>query len=147
MAGRPFSWARRGALFVRIMNRKDICVGFGGFRAQVASTGIRSKSTRIHAHHVDCRLTIDNPLGKLPAGATGGRYPKTMAFVEPKIANSPGRTNNRRPVGGIGDGAIINLLDTYLTKDRNTGDRGFDIRAEAIEIVLKKLVFAVRIWT
>src|ERR1700684_3181570 len=67
-----------------------------------------------------------------------------MAFVEPEVSDTRRWANDRRAVRRVGDGAVVGLLDADLAKRGNARDRGFDVGAKAIEILGKKLVFAVR---
>ena len=67
-----------------------------------------------------------------------------MALVEPEISDAGRWTYDRRAVGGVSDGAVVDLLDADLAKGGDTCDRGFDVRGEAIKVLGKKLVFAVR---
>ena len=69
-----------------------------------------------------------------------------MAFVEPEVLQARRGADNRRAVGRIGDGAVIDLLDADLAERGNARDRRLDMGAKAIEILGKELVFAVRRW-
>src|SRR3984957_10096119 len=131
-------------LLVGIMHGEDLGVGLLVLFDQIPCVRVRAEAPRIDAEHVDCRFASDDPLGKLPAGAAGRRHTKRMAFVEPEVSYTRRRADNRRAVWRIGDGAVVDLLDAYLAKGRDTRDRRLDVGAKAIEILGKKLVFAVR---
>ena len=126
------------------MNRENLGIGFFVFLDQETAPGIIAKAARIDAHHVNRRLTINNPMGKLPASAASRCHAKTMPFIEPEVFEAPGRADNRRPVGRVSDCAVINFLDSHLSKGGNTVHRGEDIGFEAFKRVGKQFIFAVR---
>ena len=79
---------------------------------------------------------------KLPAGTARRRHAEGMAFVEPEILEVPGRADDRRAIGRIGDGAVVDLLDADFAEGRNARDRGFDMRRQPVEILLEQFIFA-----
>ena len=62
-----------------------------------------------------------------------------MTFIQPKIIETPSRSNQRRAVRRVGDSAVIDLLHADLGEGRDTGDGSFDIGQEAIHIFLEQL--------
>ena len=65
-----------------------------------------------------------------------------MPFVQPDVRQVPGRPDDRAAVGGVGDGAVVDLLDADLAEGRDPGDGGLDVRGEPVEVFLEELVFA-----
>ena len=67
-----------------------------------------------------------------------------MALVEPEVLEARRGSDDRRAVGRIGDGAVIDLLDADLAEGGHARDRRLDMGREAVEIFLEELVFALR---
>ena len=63
--------ASGGPLLVGIMHGEDVGVGLLVLLDKVAFIGIGSETARIDSHHVNRRLAVNDPLGKLPARAAG----------------------------------------------------------------------------
>ena len=123
------------------MHGEDIGVGLLVLHFEIAARRVRPEAPRIDAHHVDGGLAFDDPFGQLPAGAAGRGDAEGMAFIEPDILEIPGRADDRRAVGRIGDGAIIDLLDADFAEGRHAGDRRLDMRRQPVEIFLEEFVF------
>ena len=119
------------------MHGEDLGVGLLVLFDQIACIRVGSEAARVDAEHVDGRLAFDDPLGELPAGAAGRGDAERMAFVEPEVSYTWRRTDNRRTVWRVGDGAVVDLLDADLAKGGNARDRGFDVGAKAIKILGK----------
>ena len=143
IAGRLAQRPRGGALLVGIMNGEDLGVGLLVLLDEIAGLRIRSEAARIDAEHVDRRLALDDPFGKLPAGAAGRGDAERMALVEPEVLDARRRADDRRTVRRIGDGAVIDLLDADLAEGGHARDRGLDMRRETIEVLREELVLAV----
>ena len=126
------------------MNRENLGIGLLILFDQEAAPRIIAKAARIDTHHVNRGLTINNPMGKLPASAASSCDAKTMPFIEPEVFEAPGRADNRRPVGRVSDCAVINFLDSHLTKGGNTVHRCENIRLKPVKRVGKQFIFAVR---
>src|SRR5580693_6542377 len=67
-----------------------------------------------------------------------------MAFVKPEVSQAGRRANDRRAIGRVGDGAVVDLLDADLAEGGNARDRSFDMRRKTIKVLGKKLILAVR---
>ena len=117
------------ALLVGIMHGEDLRVGLLVLLNEITCVRIRAEATRVDAKHVDRRLAFDDPLGELPAGAASRGDAKRMAFVEPEVPHARRGADDRRAVGRVGDGAVVDLLDADLAEGGNARDRGFDVRA------------------
>ncbi len=126
------------------MDREDLGVGFLVLLLEKALRRIVSEAAGVDAHHVDRGLAFDDPFGELPARATRGRDPEGMALVEPEVGHQRRRPDDRRTVGRVRDGAVIDLLDPDLAEGRHALDRRLDIGHQPVEIFLEQLVFAVR---
>ena len=72
-----------------------------------------------------------------PAAVT----PKEWPSLSQKFLQVPGRADDRRAVGRIGDGAVVDLLDADLAEGRHARDRRLDMRHQPVEILLEELVF------
>ena len=143
VAGRRLQGPRGGALLVGIVHGEDVGVGLFVLRLEIALRRIGAEAARIDAHHVDRRLALHDPLGKLPAGAARRGHAEGMPFVQPEILQAPGRADDRRAVGRIGDGAVIDLLDADLAEGRHARDRRLDMRHQPLQVLLEELVFGV----
>ena len=130
------------ALLVRVMRREDVGIGFLVLGLEVAPRRVGAETTGIDTHHIDRGFTLDDPLGELPARATRCCDAEGMSFVQPEVPPVPGGADDRRTVGRIGDGAVIDLLDAHLAKGWHARDRGFNVRGEPVEVFLEELVFA-----
>ena len=128
------------------MHREDLGIGLLILFNQKAPAGIIAKAAWVDAHHVDRRLAIDNPMRQLPTRAACGSDPKTVAFVEPKVFEPPCRSDYRRAVGRIRNGAVIDFLDTNFAKGGHTVHGRHDIRFKALERVREQFIFTVRSW-
>ena len=126
------------------MHREDLGIGLLILFNQKAPAGIIAKAAWIDAHHVDRRLAIDNPMRQLPTRAACGSDPKTMAFVEPKVFESPCRSDYRRAVGRIRNGAVIDFLDTNFAKGRHAVHSRHDIGFKALKRVREQFIFTIR---
>ena len=142
VAGRGAQRPAGFAFLVRIMDREDVGVGLLVLGDEKAFGGVIPVSTRVDPEHVDGRFTLDDPLGELPAGSAGRRDTKAVAFVEPEILQSPGRSDDRAAVGRIGDRTVEDLLDSEFAEYRDPPDRGLDVRRQALDVLLEELVFA-----
>ena len=128
-------------LFIGIVHGEDLGIGFLVLLNQEAATGIIAKAARIDAHHVDRWFTIDNPVRQLPTCATCGGHAKTVAFVEPEVFQAPCRPDNRRPVGRIGDCAVIDALNANLAKGWHALHGGKDIGLQPFKRVREQFIF------
>ena len=126
------------------MHGEDPGVGLLVLLDEIPGLGVSAEAPRIDAEHVDRRLAVDDPFGKLPPGAAGRGDAERVAFVEPEVLQARRRADDRRAVGRIGDRPVIDLLDPGLAEGGNPRDRGLDVRRETVEVFGKKLVFAVR---
>ena len=140
VAGRRAQGPGGGPFLVRVMNDEDIGIGFFILGMQVGRVGIVAKAPRLHAQHVDTGLALDHPMGQLPARAARRRNAKAVAFIEPKIAPTPGRTNDRAAVRCVGDGAVIDPFDADLAEGRHSGDGRFDMGGQTVEILGEQFV-------
>ena len=121
------------------MRREDIRIGFFILLLEIAATRIRTIATRIDAHQINRRLTINDPFRELPACATGSSHAKTMAFIQPHIRQIPCGADNRVTIGRVSNRAIIDFLDADFAKGRNALNRGFDMRRQPVEILLEQI--------
>ena len=128
------------------MNRENLGIGLLILFDQEAAPRIIAKAARIDTHHVNRGLTINNPMGKLPTRAPCGGDSETMTFVKPEVFEAPCRTDDGRPVGRVSDCAVINFLDSHLSKGGNTVHRCENIRLKPVKRVREKFVFTVRRW-
>ena len=133
---------RRLAFLIGVVHGEDLGVGFLVLRNQVAAPGVIAEAARIDPHHVDGRFTIDNPVRQLPPRAAGRSDPEAVAFIEPEIAQPPRRADDRRPVGRIGDGPVIDLLDANLAKRRHALHRCQNVGLKPFQRVGEQFVFA-----
>ena len=107
------------------------------FFAQVTARSIWTKPARIHAHHIHGGFAVNNPICQLPAGAAGRGDAKTMPFIEPEIFQPPGGADDGIAVGGVGDGAVVNLLDADFAKRRDAINARFNMRLQPLQIAVK----------
>ena len=68
-----------------------------------------------------------------------------MALVQPEVLQAPGRPDDRRAVGRVGDGAVEHLLDTDLAERRHAIHGLRDVRLKAVQILLEELVLRIRV--
>ena len=144
IAGRLAQGTRGAALLVGVMDGEHLGVGLLVLLHEIAGLRVSAEAARIDAQHVDRRLAFDDPFGELPAGAAGGGDAEGMALVEPEVLEARRGADNRRAVGRIGDGAIVDFLDADLAEGGHARDRRLDIGRETIEVLGKQLVLAVR---
>ena len=126
------------------MHREDLGIGLLIFFNQKASAGIIAKAAWVDAHHVDGRLPVHNPMCQLPTRAACGRNPKAVALVQPEVFEAPCWPDDRRPVGRVGNRAIIDFLDAYFAKGRHAIHCGDDIWLKPFECIGKQFIFAGR---
>ena len=143
IAGRGAERPRGAALLVRIVDDEDVLVRLLVLRLEVGFGGVAAIAARVDAKHVDGRLALDNPFGKLPAGAAGGGDAETVALAEPEIRQVPGRADDRIAVRRIGDGAVIDLLHPGFAESGNAVHGGFDMRLQTLQILLEQLIFGI----
>ena len=136
--------ACRRPLLVRVVDGEDVGVGLFVLGLEVGGRRIVAEPARLDAEHVDCRLAFDDPLRELPARATCGGDAEAVALVEPEVPLPPGRTDDRTAVRRVRDRAVVDVLDTEFPERRDTTDRGFDVRRQAVEVGIEQLVLAVR---
>ena len=137
VAGRGFQRRGGGAFFVGKMRGEHISVGLLVFFAQISARGVGPEAARIHAHHVHGRLAVHDPLGELPAGAAGRGDAETVPLVQPEIFQAPGRPDNRVAVRGVGDRAVVDLLDADFAECRHAVYARLNVRFQALQIRLK----------
>ncbi len=133
---------RGDALLVGIVNGEDLGIGLLVLLDEIARLRISAEAPRIDSQHVDGRLPVDHPFRELPACAAGGGDAERMALVEPEIPEARRRADDRRAVRRVGDGAVVDFLHPNLAEGGHAGDRGFDMRGEAIQVLGEELVFA-----
>ena len=141
MAGEAPQGPGGGALLVRIVDGEDLGIGLLVLLLQIAAARIGPEAAGIDAHHVDGGLALHDPVGQLPARAARGGDAEAVALVQPEVLKARGRTHDRAAVGGVGDGAVIDLLHPHLAEGRDAGDGGLDIGAETVQVLLEQLVF------
>ena len=125
------------------MHGEDLGIGFLILFDEETAACIVAEPARIDAHHVDGRLPINNPVCQLPAGTSGRRHAKAMAFIEPEILKAPCRSDNRRAIRRIGDGAVIHLLDAHFAKGRNAAHGCQNIGLQTLQRVGKQFIFTI----
>ena len=125
------------------MDDEDVLVRLLVLRPEVGFGGVAAVAARVDTKHVDGRLALDNPFGKLPAGTAGGGDAETVTLTEPEIRQVPGRADDRIAVGRVGDGAVIDLLHPGFAESGNAVHGGFDMRLQTLQILLEKLVFGI----
>ena len=143
IAGRGAKRTRGPALFIRIVDDEDVLVGFLVLRLEIGFGCVAAIAPRIDAKHIDGRLALDDPFGKLPAGAAGGGDAEAVAFAQPEVRHIPCRTDDRVAVRGVGDGAVIDLLHTGLAKGGHAVHGGFDMRLQTLKVLLEQLIFGI----
>ena len=129
------------ALFIRIVNDKDIFIGLFILHLQIGFGGVTAIAAGINAQHIDGRLALDNPFGKLPAGTASGCHTKAVTLAQPEIRDIPCRADDRVAVRCIGNGAIIYFFHANLAKGRDAMHGGFDMRHQTFQIFLEQLIF------
>ena len=79
----------------------------------------------------------------MPARAAGRGNAEAVPLVEPEVPEPPGRTDDGVAVRGIGDGAVVNLLDTAFGKGRHPVHGCLDMGFQAVDIFLEELIFGI----
>ena len=120
------------------MNDEDVPVGFFVLFNDVTLAGIGTIASRIDGHHVDARLTLDDPLRELPAGAAGRSNAEAVALVEPEIPSAPGGTDQWAAIRRVGDRTIDDVLDAAIGERGNAALCGLDVRQQPLQIALEQ---------
>ena len=123
------------------MRCEDIGIGFLVLLLEIAARGIGAEAARIDAHHVDGGFAIDDPFGELPARTASCGDAEAVALIEPEILEAPGGSDDRRAIGRIGDGTVVDFLDSHFAEGRDTGDGRFDMGGKPVKVFLEELVF------
>ena len=127
------------------MDDEDVSVGFLVLPDQVVPGGVIPEAARFDAEHVDGGFALDDPFGQLPARAARGRNAETVPFGQPEVFEVPGRADDRVAVGRIGDGAVVNRLDSHLGECRHPRHGGLDVGHQAVDVFLEQFVLGRRI--
>ena len=115
-------------LFIREMNGEDISISLLILFFQIAFGCVSAKPPRIHAHHIDGRLALDDPFSQLPACTACCRDAKAVPLIQPEIWQIPGRAHNRAAIWCIRNSPVIDFFHPNLSKGRHTGDGRFNMR-------------------
>ncbi len=127
------------------MDDEHVRVGFFVLFDQVRLGRVVAEAARVDAQHVDGGLALDDPFGKLPAGAARRSDAEGMALAQPEVVEIPGRTDDRVAVGRVGDGAVVHFLDADLGERRHAIHRRLDVRHQPVDILLEQLVLGARV--
>ena len=76
----------------------------------------------------------------MPASTAGSSDAETVAFAEPEVVEIPCRADNRIAIGGVGNCAVVDLLDTDFRKCWYAVHGGFDVWRQALDVFLEQLV-------
>ena len=134
ITGRGAQGASGWALLVRVVDGEDVGVGLLVLALQIALGGVVPEAARLHAQHVDGRFAFDDPLGKLPAGPAGRGDAEAVALVQPKIGQPPSGADDGAAVRGVGNGAVIDLLDAHFGEGRHSVHGRLDVRGQALQV-------------
>src|SRR5262249_60599548 len=120
--------ARIRALFVGEMNREDVPIRLFVLHHRVTLARVATEATRIDGEHVDARLTFDDPLRKLPAGATRRGDAEAVTFVDPQISHAPRGPDERTAIGRVRDRPVDDVLDAAVLERGHATNRRCDLR-------------------
>ncbi len=127
------------------MGDEDVGVGFLVLHLQVRLGGVVAVALLGDAQHVDGRLSVDDPFGKLPARATRCGDAKAVAFIGPEVLPVPGRADDRAAVRGVADGPVVDLFHADLAEGGHAVDGAFDMGFQPLQILLEQFELGIRL--
>ncbi len=108
--------------------------------ARIALVGKTAEAPRIEFRHVDLGIAVEHPLREVFAAAAALRDPEGAATAHPVTFESGRRTQQRRTVRGVRNGAVDHAPDADLAEDRHALDRALQARGDALQVVRKQFI-------
>ena len=101
-----------------------------------------AETARVEPGHVDLRIPVQHPLGKVLAAAGALGYAEGGSAAEPEVPQAGRRPQQRRSVRTMGDGAVDDALDAGRLNHWHPLHRPAQPRHQPLQILLEQ--FALR---